>query len=84
MLKKSSDTREKIRQFLALTESEIDKILSNSKTSLFDKRILESIKEGSLKSLIDLLNQAYGKPQEKIEIKNTPPVALVEFKKAKN
>lgn len=82
--KKEDTPRFKLEQMMKLKSSELEAIVKDDETPLFDKKLAVAIKDGKWKELESMIVQVYGYPKQTIEQTNlTPPEPLEDLRKEK-
>jgi hypothetical protein len=80
--KKTDTPRYKLEKLIQLTSSEIEELIIDKNTPLFEKKLATAILDADWKVIRDIIHEVYGRPKETKEI-STPeqqyPIALIEF-----
>jgi len=75
--KKSDSARYKLEKMMLLTEDELQAILGNGQSPLFEQKIAEAIMDGSWSILGGMINQVYGSPRSSVEISTESSEPLI-------
>ena len=75
--KKSDSARHKLEKMMLLTEDELQAILGNGQSPLFEQKIAEAIMDGSWSILESMINQVYGSPRSSVEISTESSEPLI-------
>lgn len=75
--KKSDSARYKLEKMMLLTEDELQAILGNGQSPLFEQKIAEAIMDGSWSILEGMINQVYGSPRSSVEISTESSEPLI-------
>lgn len=68
--KKEATARYKLEQMLQLNKSELEGILLNPKSPVFEQKLAQCILNGEWKEIEGMMNQVYGAPKQVVEQKN--------------
>lgn len=62
---------------MLLTEDELQAILDNGQSPLFEQKIAEAIMDGSWSILESMINQVYGSPRSSVEVSTESSEPLI-------
>ena len=65
---KADTPRYKLEQMMVLTDKELSEVIDSKKTPAFERKLAQSIVDGSWSVLRDMINEVYGKPKETIDV----------------
>lgn len=66
--RKEDTARYKLEQMMILTDVELSSLIEDGSTPLFERKLAQSIIDGSWPVLRDMMNEVYGRPKESIDI----------------
>lgn len=81
--KKEETARYKLELIIKMSDTEVQELIDDPATPLFDKRMAEAVQKGQWKELEGMINQVYGKPKESVDVSNpdgsmTPIVRIID------
>lgn len=66
--KKEETARYKLELIIKMSESEVQELIDDPTTPVFDKRMAEAVQKGQWKEIEGMINQVYGKPKESVDV----------------
>lgn len=76
--RKEDTARYKLEQMMVLTDVELSRLIDDSNTPLFERKLAQAIVDGTWLVLRDIMNEVYGRPKESIDISSQDnPLPLI-------
>lgn len=83
---KKGTARYRLELIIAMGEEELQALIENPATPVFEKRIANAVKSSQWKEIEGMINQVYGRPRENIDVTSGGEAltALVRFEGGDN
>lgn len=66
--KREETARYKLELIIKMSDTEIQDLIEDPSTPVFDKRMAEAVQDGKWRELDGMINQIYGRPKESIDV----------------